>query len=84
MVSQPPKTALPPTQDQLPWDDGVPMETQRHRLQMDLLIETLQPWQTQRQDGYVGGNRFLYYSLAQVRNRKLMGPDVFAVVGCPI
>jgi hypothetical protein len=52
------------------------METQRHRLQMDLLMETLRPWLTQRQDGYVGGNRFFYYSLAQVRNRELMGPDV--------
>jgi hypothetical protein len=60
MVSQPPKIALPPTQDQLPSDDGVQIETQRHRLQMDLLMETLRPWLTQRQDGYVGGNRFLW------------------------
>jgi Uma2 family endonuclease len=57
------------------------METQRHKLQMDLLIETLQPWLAEREDGYVGGNMFLYYRLAQVRNREFMGPDVFAAVG---
>jgi Uma2 family endonuclease len=83
MVSQPPEIALPPTQDELPWDDGVPMESQRHKLQMDLLLETLQPWLAERDHGYVGGNMFLYYSLAQVRNRDFMGPDVFAVVGVP-
>ena len=83
MVSQPPEVTLPPTQDELPCDDGVPMETQRHKLQMDLLMETLQPWLAERDNGYVGGNMFLYYSLAQVRNREFMGPDVFAVVGVP-
>lgn len=81
MVSPPSDLVLPPTQDELPCDDGVPMETQRHKLQMDLLIETLQPWLAEREDGYVGGNMFLYYSLAQVRNREFMGPDVFAAVG---
>ena len=80
MVSLPLDIALPPTQDDLPCDDGVPMETQRHKLQMDLLIETLQPWLAGRPDGYVGGNMFLYYSLAQVRNQDFMGPDMFAVV----
>jgi len=28
----------PPGEDDLPSDDGVPMETERHKLQMDLLI----------------------------------------------
>lgn len=83
MVSLPPKIALPPTQDELPCDDGIPIETQRHKLQMDLLIETLQPWLQERSDGYIGGNMFLYYSLAQVRNQDFMGPDFFAVVGVP-
>ena len=32
----PGEVALPPTQDELPYDDGVPMETERHRLQMEL------------------------------------------------
>jgi len=83
MVSQPLDIPLPPTQDDLPCDDGVPMETQRHKLQLDLLLETLQPWLARRPDGYAGGNMFLYYSLAQVRNQDYMGPDVFVVVDVP-
>ncbi|CAD0229143.1 Uma2 family endonuclease [Planktothrix agardhii] len=74
---------LPPTQDELPFDDGVPMETQRHKMQMDLLIDQLIPWLETREDGYVGGNMFLYFSLAQVRNQDFKGPDFFAVLGVP-
>jgi hypothetical protein len=40
----------PPTQYELPCDDGVPMETQRHKLQMDMLIDTLSPWLAMRND----------------------------------
>jgi hypothetical protein len=47
-----------PTQDELPCDDGVSMETQRHKLQMDILIDALLPWLTAREDGYVGGSSF--------------------------
>ena len=74
---------LPPTQDELPCDDGEPMETARHRQQMFLLLETLQPWLDQRPDGYAGGNMFLYFSLAQVRHQDFRGPDFFAVLGVP-
>jgi hypothetical protein len=34
--ANPPEIKLPPTQDELPSDDGIPMETQRHGLQMQL------------------------------------------------
>ena len=74
---------LPPTQDELPYDDGVPMESERHLLQMQLLIETLQLGWVERQDFYVGGNMFVYYSLEQVRNKDFKGPDVFVVQGVP-
>lgn len=74
----------PPTQDELPWDDNENMETERHRLQMELLIETLQPVLRQREGGgYVGGNMFVYYSLAQVRHQDFKGPDVFVVLDVP-
>ncbi|WP_013324718.1 Uma2 family endonuclease [Gloeothece verrucosa] len=72
-----------PTQDELPCDDGVPMETQRHKIQLDLLIDGLLLWLEQRQDGYVGGNMFLYYSMAQLRNQDFLGPDFFAVIDVP-
>jgi Uma2 family endonuclease len=75
-------TALP-TQDELPCDDGVPMETQRHKFQMDLLMDTLLPWLEQREDGYVGGNMFVYFSAAQIKKQDFKGPDFFAVLGVP-
>ncbi|HCQ23202.1 MAG: Uma2 family endonuclease [Aphanizomenon sp.] len=74
---------MPPTQAGLPCDDGIPMETQRHKFQMDILIDTIQPWLEQRTDGYVGGNMFVYYSLAQLKNQDFRGPDFFAVLGVP-
>lgn len=78
-----PFVELPPTQAELPYDDGEPMESPRHKAQMDLLIEALMPWLSQREDGFVGGNMFVYYSLAQVRNKDFKGPDFFVVLGVP-
>jgi len=78
-----PNVKMPPTQAELPCDDGIPMETQRHKLQMDILIDTIQPWLDQRADGYVGGNMFVYYSLAQLKNQDFRGPDFFAVLDVP-
>lgn len=73
-----------PTQDNLPCDDGVPMETERHRKQMELLIDSLEPWLTkQPQGGYVNGNMFVYYSFKQIRHQDFKGPDVFVVLGVP-
>lgn len=74
---------LPPTQAELPFDDGEPMESPRHKAQIDLLIDALIPWLSQREDGFVGGNMFVYYSLAQVRNQDFKGPDFFVVLGVP-
>jgi Uma2 family endonuclease len=78
-----PDIQLPPTQAELPYDDGIPIESARHKAQMDLLIDALLPWLEQREDGYVGGNMFVYYSLAQVRNKDFKGPDFYAVLGVP-
>ncbi|APB33736.1 Uncharacterized protein conserved in cyanobacteria [Gloeomargarita lithophora Alchichica-D10] len=72
-----------PTQDDLPFDDGIPMETQRHKMQMDLLIDGLTTWLDQREDGYVSGNMFIYFSLEQVRNQDFRRPDVFVVLDVP-
>ena len=30
----------PPTQDELPYDDGMPMESQRHVMQLQLLMDS--------------------------------------------
>jgi Uma2 family endonuclease len=73
----------PPTEDELPCDDGMPMETQRHALQMQLLIDPLRLIWADRMDAYVGGNMFIYFSLEQVRHQDFRGPDFFAVLGVP-
>ncbi|MDR9405161.1 MAG: Uma2 family endonuclease [Halothece sp. Uz-M2-17] len=78
-----PEITPPPTQDELPCDDGIPMETQRHKMQMDLLLDTLQFWLDQREDGYISGNMFVYFSTRQIRNQDFRGSDFFAVVGVP-
>lgn len=75
--------ALPPTQHELPFDDNETMETQRHKVQMELLIDTTEVWLEGRDDGYTGGNMFVLYSLAQVCNRDFKGPDFFVALGVP-
>jgi Uma2 family endonuclease len=75
-----PKIQFTKAQNELPSCDGIPMETERHKLQMDLLINSLKPWLGER--GYVGGNMFVYFSPNQVKNEGFKGPDVFIVLGC--
>lgn len=82
MVCLPASWSLP-TQDDLPSDDGVPMETQRHKMQMDLLIDGLTTWLDERDNGYVSGNMFIYFSLEQLRNQDFRGLDVFVALGVP-
>ena len=69
----------PPTD--LIFDDGEPLESNRHRIAMNALIRSLKHSWTQRQDYFVGGNMFVYYSAQQARNRDFRGPDFFAVLG---
>ena len=61
--------------------DGEPMESEWHRLAMNLLIESVTHHLRQRDDFYVGGNMFLYFSEEQARNRDFWGPDFFFVEG---
>ena len=77
-----PEIQLPPTQYELSCDDDIPMETYRHRLQMELLVNPLDLWLKER-DAFVGGNMFVYFSPDQVRNQDYRGPDVFVVLDVP-
>lgn len=70
---------LPPTE--LIFDDGEPLETNRHRIAMNALIRSLPSAIADRDDYFVGGNMFIYYSSAQVRNKDFRGPDFFVVLG---
>jgi Uma2 family endonuclease len=69
---------MPPTD--LIFDDGEPLESNRHRIAMNTLIRSLQQAWADRNDFYTGGNMFIYYSSAQARNRDFRGPDFFAVL----
>ncbi|KOR34707.1 MULTISPECIES: Uma2 family endonuclease [Planktothricoides] len=69
---------MPPTD--LIFDDGEPLETNRHRIAMNVLIRSLQQAWSDRNDFYTGGNMFIYYSSEQVRNKDFRGPDFFAVL----
>ncbi|WP_438037139.1 Uma2 family endonuclease [Sorangium sp. So ce204] len=70
----------PPGEDELPYDDGEPMESERHRKQMDLLIEALDLLWKERDDVYVGGNMAIYFSELQAKKNDFRGPDVFVVL----
>ncbi|MGB0562304.1 MAG: Uma2 family endonuclease [Spirulinaceae cyanobacterium] len=70
--------SLPPTD--LVFDDGVPLESNRHRLAMNLLIESVYAALKPREDFYASGNMFVYYSLAQIKNRDFRGPDFFVAL----
>lgn len=72
---QPP---MPPTD--LIFDDGEPLETDRHRIAMNVLIRSMQAALSEREDYFVGGNMFIYYSAQQVKNRDFRGPDFFVVL----
>ena len=77
----------------LPDSDGEPMENERERLQIALLLDVLNEYWKDRQDFYTGGNMFLYYSSEQAHQiideiaeparprRAFRGPDVFVVLG---
>jgi Uma2 family endonuclease len=73
----------PPREDELPCSDGMPMDSERQALQMDLLWETLRLFWAERTDVYVGKNQFLYFSADQVRTQDFLGPDVYVVLDVP-
>jgi len=63
----------------LPSEDGMPMESNWHRIAMNLLIDSVHALRRDRDDYFAGGNMFIYFSLAQVRRKNYRGPDFFVV-----
>lgn len=75
-----PEVALPPTAEELPYDDGQPMESPWHAENAHLLKAAYIAAQGGRREGsYVGINMFVYYSLQQICNQDYKGLDVFIV-----
>jgi Uma2 family endonuclease len=71
----------PPRGEDLPYDDGEPLESEWHRDAMNLLIDSVKSNWRDRRDFYVGGNMFVYYSLNQKMNIDFRRPDFFVVLG---
>jgi Uma2 family endonuclease len=64
--------------------DGEPMDSPWHRAAMELLIQSIL-WRLRgRDDFYVGGNMFIYFSAQHVLNRDFNGPDFFFVNHVPL
>ncbi|MBW4467190.1 MAG: Uma2 family endonuclease [Pegethrix bostrychoides GSE-TBD4-15B] len=63
------------------WSDEPPLESDRHRDQIDLLIRLIRWAFCERQDVYVAGNLTVYYSPNQKKSEDFRGPDVFVVLG---
>ncbi len=74
---------IPPTEEEIPYSDGLPMESERHFFQMSLGLESLKLAWKERDDFYAGGDMFVYFSLDQVKGRDFRGPDFFVVLGVP-
>jgi len=64
---------------ELPAEDGIPMESNWHRSAMNLLIDSVHALWHDRNDYFVGGNMFIYFSLAQLNRKQYRGPDLFVV-----
>lgn len=69
----------PPPTD-LIFDDGEPLESNRHRIGMNVLIDSTLQALRDRTDYFTGGNMFIYYSRNQALNRDFRGPDYFVVL----
>ncbi|WP_017306114.1 Uma2 family endonuclease [Spirulina subsalsa] len=69
----------PPPSD-LIFDDGEPLESNRHRIAMNVLIEAVHQAYQGREDYFAGGNMFVYYSRQQVKNKDFKGPDFFVAL----
>ena len=66
----------PPTD--LIFDDGAEMESNRHRIAMTVLIRSLEQGFAHRNDFFVGGNMFIYYSVKKdIYEQVFKTPDYF-------
>jgi Uma2 family endonuclease len=65
------------------WSDEPPMESDRHRKQMEILIQSAESWFAGRDDFYATGNLTIYFSPNQRKSEDFRGPDYFLLLGVP-
>ncbi len=75
------KSTLETLGSDLPYEDGVPLESSWHLDAMYLLIRILSYFWRKRRDVYIGGNMFVYFDPDQDKSRNFRGPDFFVVKG---
>jgi Uma2 family endonuclease len=63
------------------WSDELPLESDLHRQQMELLINCLEWWWHDRNDFYASGNLTIYFNQDHIKSRDFRGPDFFVVLG---
>jgi Uma2 family endonuclease len=73
---------VPPSGDELPYDDGEPMETELHRKQMDFTLDYAE-WLLRDRDAYATGNMALYYSALQAKALDFKAPDIMIMLDVP-
>jgi Uma2 family endonuclease len=71
----------PPSGADLPAEDGIPLESNWQRAQINLLIDIINHHWQERLDFYAGGNMFIYYSAQRLKREDALGPDFFVVKG---
>lgn len=64
----------------LPEEDGEPLESNWHRAEINVLIESTHQQRQGAKDFYAGGNMFIYYSMKQALSHDYRGPDFFVVL----
>ncbi len=73
---------VPPSSDELPCDDGEPMETELHRMQMNLTLDYGRRL-LRDQDAYVAGNMAYYFSATQAKKNDFKAPDLMFILDVP-
>jgi len=74
---------FPHPPDDLISEDGEPLETNWHALQIGLLIDVIHWHRKGKRDFFAGGNMFVYYNREQTRSLDYRGPDFFLVNDVP-
>lgn len=74
----------PPTEDELPYEDGWVSESNVHQGNPTLLKMTLHHRLAGVQEAFIGVNMFVYYSPDQVKTNDFLGPDFFVALDRPV
>ncbi len=72
-----------PSGDDLPYSDGIPLETPWHRDGMMLMMDQVDYQLQGRKDYFVGGDMFVHFSLKKDKRSDFRGPDLFVVFDVP-